>query len=146
METAVNTDQKLAAIMFTDIISYSVMMSKNEKKTLLLLQEHNLLLNEQFTKHSGDVIKETGDGFLTAFSSSLKSVKAAIAIQNSLHLYNSTQDTDDQINIRIGIHLAEIVNTDKNGTVDILGDGVNIASRIEAANKSFPRAQYSISI
>ena len=44
METAVNTDQKLAAIMFTDIISYTKMMSKNEKKTLSLLKEHNLLL------------------------------------------------------------------------------------------------------
>ena len=69
METAVQTDQKLAAIMFTDIISYTVMMSKNEKKTLLLLQAHNLLLREQFTKHSGNVIKETGDGLLTAFYS-----------------------------------------------------------------------------
>ena len=69
MEIAVQTDQKLAAIMFTDIISYTVMMSKNEKKTLLLLQEHNSLLREQFTKHSGNVIKETGDGFLTAYYS-----------------------------------------------------------------------------
>ncbi len=131
METAVQTDQKLAAIMFTDIISYTKMMSKNEKKALSLLQEHNILLNEEFAKHDGNVIKETGDGFLTAFSSSLKSVKAAIAIQNSLYLYNSTQDTDDQINIRIGIHLAEIVNKEKNGSVDVLGDGVNIAKRIE---------------
>ena len=92
METAIITDQKLAAIMFTDIISYSVMMNKNEKKTLSLLQDHNLLLNEEFTKHDGNVIKETGDGFLTSFSSSLKSVLAAIAIQNALHLHNSTQD------------------------------------------------------
>ena len=69
METSIHTEQKLAAIMFTDIISYTVMMSKNEKKTFSLLQEHNLLLNEQFTKHDGNVIKETGDGFLTAFSS-----------------------------------------------------------------------------
>ena len=98
METEIQTDQKLAAIMFTDIISYTKMMSKNENKTLSLLKEHNLLLNEEFTKHDGNVIKETGDGYLASFSSSLKSVKAAIAIQNSLHLYNSTQDTDDQIN------------------------------------------------
>ena len=131
MEHTIKTDQKLAAIMFTDIISYTKMMGKNEKKTLALLKEHNLLLNEQFTKHSGNVIKETGDGFLTSFSSPLKSVTAAIAIQNSLHLYNSTQDTDDQINIRIGIHLSEIVNKDENGSVDLLGNGVNIASRIE---------------
>ena len=84
METAVNTDQKLAAIKFTDIISYTKMMSKNEKITLSLFKEHNLLFNEQFTKHSRDVIKQTGDGFLAVFSSSLKSVKAATVIQNSL--------------------------------------------------------------
>ena len=64
METTIQTDQKLAAIMFTDIISYSKMMSKNEKKTLSLLKEHNILLNEEFTKHDGNVIKETGDGYL----------------------------------------------------------------------------------
>ena len=69
METTVQTDQKLAAIMFTDIISYTKIMSKNEKKTLSLLQEHNLLLNEQFTKHSGNIIKETGDGILTELNS-----------------------------------------------------------------------------
>ena len=56
MEHTIKTDQKLAAIMFTDIISYTKMMSKNEKKTLSLLEEHNILLNEQFTKHSGNVI------------------------------------------------------------------------------------------
>ena len=49
--------------MFTEIISYAKMISKNEKKTLSLLEEHNLLLNDHFTKHSGNVIKETGDGY-----------------------------------------------------------------------------------
>ena len=63
MEPAVQTDRKLAAIMFTDIISYSQRTSKNEKKTLAILKEHNSLLNEQFNKHYCKVIKETGDGF-----------------------------------------------------------------------------------
>ena len=129
MEPAVQTDRKLAAIMFTDIISYSQMASKNEKNALSILKDHNTLLNEQFNKHNGNVIKETGDGFLIEFPSALESVNGAIAIQNSLYIHNSTQDLDDRINIRIGIHLGDIVKTEND---DILGDGVNIASRIEA--------------
>ena len=128
MESTIQTQQKLAAIMFTDIISFSKMTGNNEKKALSILKEHNTLLSDQFTKHNGCIIKELGDGYLTEFSSSLESVNAAIAIQHSLYVYNATQETDNRINIRIGIHLGDIVKTDNE---DILGDGVNIASRIE---------------
>ena len=102
--------------------------SQNEEKALSLLNEHNTLLYEQFSKHNGNVIKELGDGFLTEFSSALQSVNAAIAIQHSLYVYNSTQEIDGRINIRIGIHIGDIVHTESD---DIIGDGVNIASRIE---------------
>ena len=112
METTIQTEQKLASIMFTDIISFSKMTSNNEKKALSVLQEHNKLLSEQFTRHNGNVIKELGDGYLTEFPSSLESVNAAIAIQHSLYVYNATQEIDNRINIRIGIHLGDIVKTD----------------------------------
>jgi len=128
MESTIQTQQKLAAIMFTDIISFSKMTGNNEKKALSILKEHNRLLSDQFTQHNGCIIKELGDGYLTEFSSSLESVNAAIAIQHSLYVYNATQEIDNRINIRIGIHLGDIVKTDNE---DILGDGVNIASRIE---------------
>ena len=96
MEPAVQTDRKLAAIMFTDIISYSQMTSKNEKNALSILKEHNSLLNEQFNKHNGNVIKQTGDGFLAEFPGALESVNGAIAIQNSLYIcfsYNLSRNT-----------------------------------------------------
>ena len=129
MENTIQTQQKLAAIMFTDIISFSKMTGNNEKKALSILHEHNGLLSEQFTKHNGNVIKELGDGYLTEFPSSLESVNAAIAIQSSLYVYNATKEIDNRINIRIGIHLGDIVKAENN---DILGDGVNIASRLES--------------
>ena len=74
MENTIQTQQKLAAIMFTDIISFSKMTGNNEKKALSILKEHNRLLSDQFTKHNGCIIKELGDGYLTEFSSSLELV------------------------------------------------------------------------
>jgi len=71
MESTIQTQQKLAAIMFTDIISFSKMTGNNEKKALSILKEHNRLLSDQFAKHNGCIIKELGDGYLAEFSSSL---------------------------------------------------------------------------
>jgi len=113
--------------MFTDIVDYSAMSDKNEKNALELLKTHNDLLREEFSKFNGDEIKNTGDGFLVKFSNTLDSVKSAISIQKCLDLYNTTKDKNEQINIRIGLHLADVEQSED----DIHGDGVNIAARIE---------------
>ena len=122
-----NTQRKLAAIMFTDIVDYSAMADKNEKSALDLLRTHNTLLRDEFDKFNGIEIKNTGDGFLVKFPNSLDSVKSAISIQKSLDLYNTTKDKNEQINIRIGVHLGDVETSDG----DVHGDGVNIAARIE---------------
>ena len=127
MESPANTQRKLAAIMFTDIVDYSAMADKNEKNALELLKTHNDLLREEFSKFNGDEVKNTGDGFLVKFSNTLDSLKSAISIQKSLDLYNTTKDKNEQINIRIGLHLGDVEQSED----DIHGDGVNIAARIE---------------
>ena len=132
METNQNSQRKLAAIMFTDIVNYSDMMNKDEKTALSLLDEHNKLVRQQFDEFNGTEIKNTGDGFLVKYDSSLDSVNSAISIQKSLELHNSTREVNEQINLRIGIHLGDI--EEKDG--DIHGDGVNIASRIEPYSES----------
>ena len=104
-----NTQRKLAAIMFTDIVDYSAMADKNEKSALDLLRTHNTLLRDEFDKFNGIEIKNTGDGFLVKFPNSLDSVKSAISIQKSLDLYNTTKDKNEQINIRIGLLIGMVM-------------------------------------
>ena len=119
--------RKLAAIMFTDLVGFSSLSNKNEKRALSLLDEHRNLLRAEFAKFNGNEIKTIGDGFLVQFPNSLDSINSAIAIQKSLDLYNITKDLDEQINLRIGLHLGDVEESDG----DMCGDGVNIASRIE---------------
>ncbi|MCK5148982.1 tetratricopeptide repeat protein [bacterium] len=113
--------RKLAAVMFTDIVGYTALMSKDEQKVLTLLQKNRELQKTLAQKHNGEFLKEMGDGTLLCFQSALDAVRCAMKIQQSV------QD-DPDLNLRIGIHLGDIVFKDG----DVFGDGVNVASRIEA--------------
>ena len=112
--------RKLAAVMFTDIVGYTALMSKDEQKALALLQKNRDLQKSLAKKHHGEFLKEMGDGTLLCFQSALDAVRCAMEIQHSVQ-------NDPDLNLRIGIHLGDIVF--KEG--DIFGDGVNVASRIE---------------
>ena len=112
--------RKLAAVMFTDIIGYTALMSKDEQKALALLNKNRDLQKSLAKKHNGEFLKEMGDGTLLCFQSALDAVQCAMEIQESLK-------DDPNLNLRIGIHLGDIVF--KEG--DVFGDGVNVASRIE---------------
>ena len=127
MKSSENTKRKLAAIMFTDLVGFSQISNQNEKRALALLEEHRELLRIEFDKFNGNEIKTMGDGFLVEFPSSLDSINSAISIQKSIDLYNITKEVDEQINLRIGLHLGDVEKSEK----DVHGDGVNIASRIE---------------
>jgi adenylate cyclase len=122
------SDRRLAAIMFTDIAGFTAITQSNESRALELLERHNKLLRPLLTEFGGKEIKTIGDSFLVEFESALNAVSCAVAIQKSLHDYNATSSGDDSnINIRIGIHLGDVVL--KQG--DVFGDAVNIASRIQ---------------
>ena len=119
--------RKLAAIMFTDIVGYSALTQRSEDLALKLLEEHRKLLRSIFAKHRGKEVKTMGDAFLIAFGSALEAVRCAIEIQMLLAQRNSTVPAEKRIQIRIGVHLGDVVYQDD----DIYGDGVNIASAIE---------------
>ena len=119
--------RKLAAIVFTDIVAYSAKIQKNESAALQLLELHNKLLRPIFLKHDGNVVKTIGDSFLAEFTSVLQAVRCAIEIQDSVVQHDATANEDSQFKLRIGIHLGDVVYQDN----DILGDGVNIASRLQ---------------
>src|SRR5712692_2186561 len=120
--------RKLAAIMFTDIAGFSRQMGADEAHMLRLLAVHNQVVEQAIAAHHGHVIKTFGDAFLVDFPSVVHAVQCAQRVQAQFCAHNAEQDKADQIHIRIGIHLGGIV-VQPNG--DVLGDGVNIASRLQ---------------
>jgi adenylate cyclase len=119
--------RKLAAIMFTDMVGYSALAERNEELALELLEEHRRLLRSIFPKHRGSEIKTIGDGFLAEFSSALAAVQCGIEIQEKIAKRNSVNPSQGNFQVRIGIHAGDVVHRDD----DVIGDGVNIAARIE---------------
>src|SRR5437588_3753452 len=120
-------ERKLAAIMFTDMVGYSALAQRDDKVALELLEEHRRLLREIFPRFHGTEIKTIGDAFLVEFGSALEAAQCAIEIQRTLAKRNHDVTSDRRIELKIGIHIGDVVH--RHG--DVYGDGVNIASRIE---------------
>jgi len=125
----VNMERKLAAILAIDVVGFAGLVSRDESGTLAKLENlRNNVIGQQVGAHRGRVFKSTGDGFLADFSSTLEAVHCAIGIQKASAL-EAIQSTDDQsLVLRIGVSLGDVV---VQGT-DLLGDGVNVAARLEA--------------
>src|SRR5205823_504322 len=119
--------RKLAAIMFTDMVGYSALAQHDDKLALELLEEHRQLLREIFPRFNGTEIKTIGDAFLIEFQSALGAAQCAIEIQRMLAKRNHDVTADRRIELKIGIHIGDVVHREG----DVYGDGVNIASRIE---------------
>lgn len=113
--------------MFTDIVGYSSLVQKDESLALQLLEQHRKILRPLFSKHGGREVKTIGDAFLVEFASALQAINCAYEIQKFLFDFNSENEPGKKVQLRIGIHLGDVVH-DQN---DIYGDAVNIASRIE---------------
>jgi len=127
-DSAVHAEtRRLAAIMFTDIVSFSRQMGSNEARTLRLLDVHNQLIQQAVANHHGTVIKTIGDALLVDFPSVVHAVQCAQQIQVQFRTHNAEKEKTEQIHVRIGIHSGDIVQRDG----DVFGDGVNIASRLQ---------------
>jgi adenylate cyclase len=111
----------LAAIMFSDIAGYTLVMGRDEQRAMRVLAEHRALLRKLVPNFNGRMLGEIGDGTLSAFHSVVDAVNCAREIQAA------TKDSSD-LRLRIGIHLGDVLFTSDN----VWGDGVNIASRIHA--------------
>jgi len=120
-------ERKLAAIMFTDMVGYCALAQRDDKVALELLEEHRRLLREIFPQFHGTEIKTIGDAFLVEFGSALEAAQCAIEIQRTLAKRNHDVTSNRRIELKIGIHIGDVVHRDG----DVYGDGVNIASRIE---------------
>ena len=119
--------RRLAAVMFTDIVGYTSLTGSNEQLALQILEEHRSLLRPVFAKYSGKEVKTIGDAFLVEFASALEAVRCAFELQQKLYDLNSTRPPERKVQIRIGVHVGDVIHSQE----DIYGDAVNIASRIE---------------
>jgi adenylate cyclase len=119
--------RRLAAIMFTDMVGFSRQMGTNEARMLRLLEVHDQIMRQAVTEHHGHVIKTIGDAFLVEFPSVVHAVQCAQRIQEHFRAHNAGKEVAEQVHVRIGIHLGDIVQRDG----DVFGDGVNIASRLQ---------------
>jgi adenylate cyclase len=122
-------ERRLAAILAADIAGYSRLMGQNEAGTLARLRGHRReLIDPSIAEHKGRIVKTTGDGILIEFPSVVEAVACAVTVQRGMAARNATTPEDQRIVFRVGVNLGDIIVEDD----DILGDGVNIAARLEA--------------
>jgi len=120
--------RRLAAILAADVAGFSRLIEEDEEGTLARLQAWSReLFDPTIAAHRGRIVKTTGDGMLVEFASVVDAVRCATAVQLALVAANAELPEDKQILLRIGINLGDIVVAGD----DILGDGVNIAARLE---------------
>src|SRR5258706_9511767 len=113
--------RQLAAIMFTDIVGYTTLMGEDELKAFSILNKNRDIQRPLIERYGGRWIKELGDGILATFPTVTDAVLSAVSIQQSCSKL-------PDLKLRIGIHLSEVMFENH----DVFGDGVNIASRIQA--------------
>jgi adenylate cyclase len=120
--------RRLAAILAADAVGYSRLIGADEEGTLAALKAHRLeLIDPKVERHHGRIVKTTGDGALIEFASVVDAVRCAIDVQRGMAERNTGVPSDERIEFRIGINVGDIVIDGD----DILGDGVNIAARLE---------------
>jgi adenylate cyclase len=123
----VDSTRRLAAVMFTDLEGYTPLAHSDEVGALALLDAQDRLVDPLLDAHRGRKIKSTGDGILVEFANARDAVECGMAIQRAAREYN-TRVGSPPLRLRVGLHLGDV---ERRG-VDIFGDAVNIASRIEA--------------
>lgn len=121
--------RRLAAILAADVVGYSRMIGLDETGTLTRLRQvRHEIVNPVLTEHGGRVFKLVGDGLLAEFPSAVQALRAAIGIQERIRARNEQSSEVERIEVRIGVHQGDVVVEGR----DLLGDGVNIAARLEA--------------
>ena len=126
-------NRKLAAILAADVVGFSRLAGADEDRTLARLRAlRSDLIDPTIAVHNGRVVKRTGDGILIEFRSVVDAVRCAMEMQNGMVERNAGLPAERSIEFRVGIHLGDVVE-ESDG--DLMGDGVNIAARLEGVAK-----------
>jgi TolB-like protein/class 3 adenylate cyclase len=124
-----STTRRLAAILAADVVGYSRLVSADEADALARLATlRREIIEPTIARHSGRLFKVMGDGFLVEFASAVQAVTCAIAIQGETEAAGAALSDDKKMRLRIGIHVGDVMVEGD----DLLGDGVNIAARLES--------------
>src|ERR1700756_2283661 len=125
--------RKIAAILVADVVGYSRLAGADEDRTLARLRGlRSDLIDPAIAAHHGRIVKRTGDGSILEFSSPGAAVRCAIEVQAGMVERNAGVPPERRIEFRVGIHVGDVVE-ESDG--DLMGDGVNIAARLEGIAK-----------
>ena len=124
-------ERKIAVIFVADVVGYSKHMEKDENATFKAYGECEKTLDKLLKKYKGSVFNTAGDSVLAEFPSAVNAVECAVDFQNEIKERNGSDKTDANLEFRIGINMGDVVQKDGN----LLGDGVNIAARLEALSQ-----------
>ena len=121
-------DRKIAVILVADVVGYSKHMENDESATFKAYGQCETILNKLLKKYKGSIFNTAGDSVLAEFPSAVNAVECAVDFQNGLKKRNDNGKTEVKLEFRIGINMGDVVMKSGN----LLGDGVNIAARLEA--------------
>jgi adenylate cyclase len=121
-------ERRLAAIFAADVAGYSRLMSQDELRTLHALTAHREIMDRLIAEHGGRIANTAGDSVLAAFQSAVDAVQCAVLVQESLAQASQDTPAERRLQFRIGVHVGDVMV--QGG--DLLGDGVNIAARLES--------------
>ena len=124
-----DTDRKIAVIFATDVVGYSKHMEKDEDATLASLNECNKIIEPIIKKQKGRIFNTGGDSVFAEFPSAVAAINMAVEFQKKIKERNAKDTTQVKLEYRIGINMGDVV---KQGDKNLMGDGVNIAARLEA--------------
>jgi class 3 adenylate cyclase len=126
---AMSETRKIAAILVSDVVGYSRLAGADEDRILARLRAlRSDLIDPTIAAHHGRIVKRTGDGSIIEFRSVVDAVRLAIELQSAMVERNAGVPPERRIEFRVGIHLGDVVE-ESDG--DLMGDGVNIAARLE---------------
>jgi len=120
--------RKLAAIFAADIAGYSRLMARDEVGTLARLKACRVIIDELIASHRGRIFNTAGDSVVAEFASAVDAVQCAVAVQAAIATEDTGDAADEPMQLRIGVHVGDVMVDDDN----LLGDGINIAARLEA--------------
>lgn len=125
--------RKLAAILVSDVVGYSRLAGADEDRILARLRAlRSDLVDPTIAVHHGRVVKRTGDGLIVEFRSVVDAVRCAVELQNAMDERNAGVPEDRRIEFRLGVHIGDVV---EEADGDLMGDGVNIAARLQSIAK-----------